>query len=195
MDVMLEESEMLLGPVETHPNALPSQRTAASEEAAPSDFPSTSPRHGSTGDTRTASSNLNRSASRRRAADPETIQKVEDVVHQIIRSLQQEKDTVYIALRTRKRPATSPSVNLSRSSAHTQYKLSFPGNTPDEAWRFSTPGLTETVCRRTSSMLTRSPAVVLRILELIHEALVSGVVVSKRCASDGATGWFQNLNF
>ncbi|KAL8920780.1 MAG: hypothetical protein Q9172_004351 [Xanthocarpia lactea] len=180
MEVELGESEMLLGPVETCPDAASPQIEAASKDVAPSDLSSTSPGHESAGSAPIESSNPSKYASRRRPADPETIRKVEEVVHQIVRSLQQEDNNLSIALRTRKRPGNSPPDSKSQLLGNGQYKLSFPGKTPEEAWRFSTAGLTETVCSRTSSMLTCSPAVILRILELIHEALVSNAVVSKR---------------
>ncbi|KAL9596495.1 MAG: hypothetical protein Q9219_005756 [cf. Caloplaca sp. 3 TL-2023] len=117
--------------------------------------------------------------SRRRTADPETTRRVEAIINRIICSLQQQQSSVSIALKTRK----SSDSSLSRSNKRplkSQYKLSFPGSTPQEAWRFSTAELTQAVCRRTSSMLTCSPAVVLRIMELIHEALVQNIVISKR---------------
>ena len=124
--------------------------------------------------------------SRRRTADPETIQKVEAIVDQIQHSLQRQDDSISIALRTRNRSKNPPSAQQPQSSSN-HYKLTFPGNTPKEAWRFSTAQLVETVCRRTSSMLTCSPAVVLRILDLIHDALVDNVVVSKRCGNERAS--------
>ncbi len=182
MEVGLDDTEMLLGPVETYPNALPAQETSTNVD--PRRLSSTSSGDGITNNTPIESNKPATPASRRRAADPEIIQKVEAVVQQIVRSLQQEEGKVWISLRSRKRPGTSPSAqSSSRSPAQDQYKLSFPGETPEEAWRFSTAGLVEAVCSRTSSMLTCSPAVVLRILELIHEALVNDAVVSKRWAN------------
>lgn len=101
-------------------------------------------------------------------------------VHEILKSLQRQDDNISIALRTKER-SEAPSPSRSRAlSPKPQYKVTFPGSSPQEAWRFSTAELVERVCRRTSSMLTCTPAVVLRILELIHEALVNHVVVSKR---------------
>ncbi|KAI4091532.1 MAG: hypothetical protein LQ339_008103 [Xanthoria mediterranea] len=159
MEVGREDSEMLLGPVETYPDALPAQETSTNEDVVPRRLSGTSSGGGITNNTPIESNNPATSASRRRAADPEIIQKVEAVVQQIVRSLQQEEGKVWISLRSRKRPGTSPSAQSSRSPAQDQYKLSFPGDTPEEAWRFT---------------------VVLRILELIHETLVNDAVVSKR---------------
>ena len=115
----------------------------------------------------------------RRQPDAEIIIKVENIVRQIFESLQRSEENIAILLK-RKPTATgrSSSVNMDRSSS--MHTVSFPGKTPREGWRFSTKELAKSVCRRTSSMLTRHPAVVLRILELIHEALVNNIVVSKR---------------
>ncbi|KAL8950224.1 MAG: hypothetical protein Q9222_003731 [Ikaeria aurantiellina] len=118
--------------------------------------------------------------SRRRVADPEVIRKVEELVDQIISSLHQHEGNISIALKTKKSSNVSPTSRSPVRSMNTQYKLSFPGNTPQEAWRFSRAELKEKVCSRTMSMLICSPAVVLRILELIHEALVNDIIVSKR---------------
>ncbi|KAL8871465.1 MAG: hypothetical protein Q9174_002708 [Haloplaca sp. 1 TL-2023] len=116
---------------------------------------------------------------RRRIADPEVIEKIETVVLNILQSLQRQDDEISITLKTRQQSQNQSSSQSSRFLRAT-YKLSYPGATPEEAWRFSRTELVEKVCQRTSSMLTCSPAVVHRILELIHEALIDNVVVSKR---------------
>ncbi|KAL8704331.1 MAG: hypothetical protein Q9201_002517 [Fulgogasparrea decipioides] len=123
-------------------------------------------------------------SSRRKVTDPEITRKVETVVGQIMQSLQSQEDSVSIVLRTKKHYNSAFQYHSPAPSASDGYKISYPGNTPQEAWRFSTAELAETVCRRTASMLTCSPAVVLRILELIHAALVDNVIVSKRQAND-----------
>ena len=54
---------------------------------------------------------------------------------------------------------------------------SFPGNSAQEAWRFSN------LCQQahfTHKMLIKIAAVILRLLGLIHEALVEDIVVTKR---------------
>lgn len=116
----------------------------------------------------------------RRASNSETIQKVEAVVERIMESLQNQDENISITLKTKRRSGTATSPSSQVQLSRTQYKLSFPGNTPQEAWRFSTAELAKTVRRRTAAMLTCHPAVVLRILELIHDALVNNIVVSKR---------------
>ncbi|KAL8840821.1 MAG: hypothetical protein Q9176_003668 [Flavoplaca citrina] len=180
MENELQDSEMPLGPCHIYSDALPSPKSPAEKGVAPPQFAITSPGDGTTNKTSVHSSKQSRPTSRRRAADPEIMKKVEDIVHQIVRSLENNDDKVSITLRCQKRPSLSPTARSSMSPARKQYTLSFPGETPEEAWRFSMAGLVETICSRTSSMLTCSPAVVLRILELIHEALVNDVVVSKR---------------
>lgn len=187
MDIVLEEPEMQVDALKTRPKSQISRIPAArkTNESVPASATSLSAI--ATSDPTTANCHPAEAPSRKRTADAETIQKVEAIVHQIIHSLQRQEDNVSIALKIRQSSDISSSRSNGRSS-NNHYKLSFPGNTPQEAWRFSTAELTETVCRRTSSMLTCSPAVVLRILELIHEALVENVVISKRCAVDERPG-------
>ncbi|KAL8956969.1 MAG: hypothetical protein Q9193_005643 [Seirophora villosa] len=116
---------------------------------------------------------------RRRTADPAIILQIETIVGQMFDSLQKQEDGISISLRTKKAPKPSSSQTSTRSSKD-YYKISFPGRSPQEATRFSRAALVEAVCNRTSSMLICSPAIVLRILELIHEALVADIVISKR---------------
>lgn len=116
---------------------------------------------------------------RRRAADPAIILQIETIVGQMFDSLQKQEDSISISLRTKRAPNPSSSQTSARSSKD-YYKISFPGRSPQEAKRFSRAALVEAVCNRTSSMLICSPAIVLRILELIHEALVADIVISKR---------------
>ncbi|KAL8716033.1 MAG: hypothetical protein Q9225_006282 [Loekoesia sp. 1 TL-2023] len=179
MDIVLEEPDTEANAIKARPQSRLPRPTAArrlngSVPAFPAPMPATTASYPTTADCDPSEAPL-----RRRTADPETMQKVEVIIGQIIHSLQQQNDSISIKLKTRASSETSPSCLPVRSS-NSHYKLSFPGNTPQDAWRFSTAELTETVCRRASSMLTCSPAVVLRILELIHEALVESVVISKR---------------
>ncbi|KAL8909026.1 MAG: hypothetical protein Q9207_000477 [Kuettlingeria erythrocarpa] len=124
-------------------------------------------------------SDVYRHVLRRRTPEPAVIHRVQTIVDQMISSLREQDDDISISLRTKRTSAGSSSRSASRSP-NDFYKISFPGNTPEEAWRFSTAALTARVCSRTSSMLTCSSAVVLRILELLHEALVTDMVISKR---------------
>ncbi|KAK0510386.1 hypothetical protein JMJ35_006818 [Cladonia borealis] len=96
-------------------------------------------------------------ASARRPAALEVIAKIEDIFENITNSLLRE-DELTIQLRCKK----SQSTTLDELEAELSWKLtyvSFPAKTAQEAWRFT---------------------VLLRILELIHEALYSNVVISKR---------------
>ncbi|KAL8932440.1 MAG: hypothetical protein Q9216_006835 [Gyalolechia sp. 2 TL-2023] len=178
MDIVPEEPETRADALKTRPkNGLSRLAARDPDESVPTSAAFVSAI--ATSDSTTAHYHPAEAPLRKRTADPETTRKVEAIILQIIQSLQRREDSVSIVFKTRQASETSPFRSNGRSS-NGHYKLSFPGNTPQEAWRFSTAGLTETVCRRTSSMLTCSPAVVLRILELIHEALVEDVVVSKR---------------
>lgn len=96
-------------------------------------------------------------ASARRPATLEVIAKIEDIFENITSSLLRE-DELTIPLRYKK----SQSAILDELKAELSSKLtnvSFPAKTAQEAWRFT---------------------VLLRILELIHEALCNNVVISKR---------------
>ncbi|KAL9018675.1 MAG: hypothetical protein Q9185_004046 [Variospora sp. 1 TL-2023] len=117
--------------------------------------------------------------SRPRTVDPAVILQIENIVGQIVDGLQKQEDGISISLRTKKLPKPSSTQTVGRSSKD-YYRISFPGRSSQEARRFSRAAFTEAVCHRTSSMLICSPAIVLRILELIHEALVADVVISKR---------------
>ncbi|KAI4139445.1 MAG: hypothetical protein LQ341_004218, partial [Variospora aurantia] len=96
--------------------------------------------------------------SRPRTVDPAVILQIEHVVGQIVDGLQKQEDGISISLRTKKVPKPSSTQTVGRSSKD-YYKISFPGRSSQEARRFT---------------------IVLRILELIHEALVAGMVISKR---------------
>ncbi|KAL8690480.1 MAG: hypothetical protein Q9224_004398 [Gallowayella concinna] len=152
MDIKLEESEMPLDSVETSSDVLVSQLSsqsssqaeAASEILESSGVSRTSSpdriSHGTVGRNNHPSEPPTTS---RRTADPETIRKVKNVVHQILHSLQQQDESIPITLKTRKRPGTSLSTHSNSPSTDAQYKLFFPGNTPKKAWRFSMADLAE----------------------------------------------------
>ncbi|KAM3417319.1 hypothetical protein BST61_g5571 [Cercospora zeina] len=88
------------------------------------------------------------------------IDKIEAVFEEIADAMLHDKLEMGITLRTR--PRTSLTANSQTGSSERgapTRRLCFPGKTADEAWRFS---------------------MVLRILELMHEALRNDVVISKR---------------
>lgn len=182
MDLTLEDSEMQEPEIKPPKNRR-HRRRLVREQAESVDVSQASNQTTSIRETVRLNSYSSDCSPRRRMADPSTIGKVESIVSQINQSLLDQDDCISIPLRMKRR-ANIASPQPSARSLNENYQLSFPGNTPEEAWRFSTAALTEVVCRRTSSMLTCSPAVVLRILELIHEALVANLIISKRCAQD-----------
>ncbi|KAL8993495.1 MAG: hypothetical protein Q9169_006301 [Polycauliona sp. 2 TL-2023] len=180
MEDRTRNSEIVPCPSQAYSDIRIPPETAVGESVMPLESSSSLSGHDNTVHDPLESNEPSTTPSRRRKPDPEAIHKIEKIVQQIVRSLQREDAKISITLRSPKRPGTSSlSVKSSKTKAH-EYKVSFPGETPEGAWRFSTPGLVEAVCSRTASMLTCSPAVVLRILELVHEALVNDVVVSKR---------------
>lgn len=180
MDTVSEKSSVQSNSGEIDAKSSPTQNGASSVRERPmNDFNSSLEGPGASRSTANGSY-LSGPSPRRRVADPGTIQKVEAIVEKVLRSLQGQDESISIALKTKRRSGTASSLPSQAPSSRNQYQLSFPGNTPQEAWRFSTAGLARTVCRRTAAMLTYHPAVVLRILELVHEALLNNVVVSKR---------------
>ncbi|KAL8983514.1 MAG: hypothetical protein Q9177_004957, partial [Variospora cf. flavescens] len=136
--------------------------------------------------------------SRPRTVDPAVILQIEHVVGQIVDGLQKQEDGISISLRTKKVPKPSSTQTVGRSSKD-YYKISFPGRSSQEARRFSRTAFTEAVCHRTSSMLICSPAIVLRILELIHEALVADSLKLYKNRHDekhwGDDGRYRNIYY
>ena len=55
----------------------------------------------------------------------------------------------------------------------------FPGKTPEEAWRFGAQSL-QIILSRSEIVAENYAAVLVRILGLIHEALASNVITTKR---------------
>ncbi|KAL9612689.1 MAG: hypothetical protein Q9167_002725 [Letrouitia subvulpina] len=116
------------------------------------------------------------------ATDPTVLSKIENLVQNILNDLELNKLELCIPLGVKKRASQSGfAIQTENSTPASLSNVSFPGDSPHEAWRFSTAYIVEKIIQRTASMLIRSPAVVLRILELIHEALTAQVVISKRC--------------
>ncbi len=98
---------------------------------------------------------------------------VEQVFESIVANLLQEQP-ISISLKYKQKPqhplnSTKPAFNIQSHS--------FPGNSPREAWRFSQYISTKI---KLPSTEYRQTAVLFRILGLIHEALISGNIVSKR---------------
>ncbi|KAL8636718.1 MAG: hypothetical protein Q9228_005920 [Teloschistes exilis] len=178
MDTVPEDSIVQANSVELDASSLATQSSASNAPKGPSKVSRASIERPAA--IRSTTQDDHPSSPTRRVSDSETIQKVEAVVDKIMESLQNQNESISITLKSKGRSGTATSPSSQVQPSRTQYKLSFPGNTPQEAWRFSTAELAKTVRRRTAAMLTCHPAVVLRILELIHEALFNNVVVSKR---------------
>ena len=122
------------------------------------------------------------------SANAEIIAKIEAVFENIVDSLSNEENPcvpskdIFIPLRYKK-CATSNGDTPSNSNidpADHFTNVSFPARgRPKEAWRFSTTHLRGFGFDGTDA----SPAVLLRILDLMHEALSDNVIISKRCPS------------
>ncbi|KAI4142482.1 MAG: hypothetical protein L6R39_004917 [Caloplaca ligustica] len=157
MDLTLEDSEMQEPEIKPPKNRR-HRRRLVREQAESVDVSQASNQTTSIRETVRLNSYSSDCSPRRRMADPSTIGKVESIVSQINQSLLDQDDCISIPLRMKRR-ANIASPQPSARSLNENYQLSFPGNTPEEAWRFT---------------------VVLRILELIHEALVANLIISKR---------------
>ena len=127
-------------------------------------------------------------ASSHPSANAEAIAKIEAVFENIADSLSNEENPcvpskdIFIPLRYKKH-ATSDGDTPSLSNADFAgdfRTVSFPARgRPKEAWRFSTTHLRGLGI----NVADASPAVLIRILDLMHEALCDNVIISKRCAS------------
>ena len=121
-------------------------------------------------------------------ANADIIAKIEAVFENIVDSLSNEENPcvpskdIFIPLRYKER-ATSNGDAPSHSNAEPadDFRIvSFPARGQlKEAWRFSTTHLRGFGFNGADA----SPAVLIRILDLIHEALCDNVIISKRCAS------------
>lgn len=111
----------------------------------------------------------------------DVISKIEDILQHMVDCIIDEKKELVLYLRSRKSPGnevpdvTSGAIKCSTTmKAHT---IRFPGKTAQEAWKFSM-----SKCESAYSAESCTAAF-LRILELCHEALVTGVVITKRFLS------------
>lgn len=115
------------------------------------------------------------------SANAEVIAKIEAVFEDIVDSLSSEENPrvpskdIFIPLRNNDTPSHS-----NAEPADDFRFVSFPARgRPREAWRFSTTRLRGFGFNGADA----SPAVLIRILDLIHEALCDNVIISKRFAS------------
>ena len=138
-------------------------------------------------------------ASSDRPESAEVISKIEAVFENIADSLLNERNPdvpvndIFVQLR-HKNYTTSisdPPTLIDAEPEDNLTNICFPARgRPREAWRFSrllTNG-------QVMIVLIANLAVLIRILDLIHEALCDNVIVSKRCDSDslGAPIWFKH---
>lgn len=106
--------------------------------------------------------------------------RVEKLFESQLNSLLANDNYLSITLRSRIQENQKPpsSHNTELISTVESRTFHFPGKSEQEAWRFS-----QLIVRRfLPSISTNLPlAVVLRILELIHEALINKIILTKRC--------------
>ena len=108
-----------------------------------------------------------------RSGDPLVIAAIEKMIERVVEGLKAEED-LCIGLKIKRPPAAPAEAGGSYSIAHNKLKLL--GRNEQEAWRFSKDLSDCELFNPLKGVL----AVVLRILDLIHEALIGNVVVSKR---------------
>ena len=124
-----------------------------------------------------------------RPQSAEVISKIEAVFENIANSLLDEENPyvpvndIFVQLRHKKyaTPVGNPPTLIDAEPEDTSTNVCFPARgRPRESWRFSrllTNG-------QVIIVLIASLAVLIRILDLIHEALCDNVIVSKRCDTD-----------
>lgn len=138
------------------------------------------------------------------SANAEVIAKIEAVFENITDSLLKEQNPyvplndIFVPLRNKRHTAPNADTSslLDVEPSDDFINVSFPARgRPKEAWRFSTIH----PVHHFAMVLIASPAVLVRILDLVHEALCDNVIVSKRCVSitilkpqSGST-WDQDL--
>ena len=108
-----------------------------------------------------------------RRGDPLVIAAIEKMIERVVEGLLAKEDPC-IELKTKRPPAAPAEAGGSYEIAHNKLKLL--GRNDQEAWRFSKDSSN---CELFNP-LKGGLAVVLRILDLIHKALIRNVVVSKR---------------
>lgn len=121
-----------------------------------------------------------------RPANAKVIAKIEAIFENIADSLLKEENPyvplhdIFIPLRYKKHiPSDGNTASLFDTEPSNDFtNVSFPARgRPKEAWRFSTT----LHLRQVTMALIATLAVLIRILDLMHEALCDNVIVSKRC--------------
>ena len=103
------------------------------------------------------------------------IAKIERVFEVMADAMLNDKPELCITLKVRNSKAKDQQTS-SEGDGRTK-RICFPGKTADEAWRF---GKSMFMCHGKFETDNDLAAVVIRILELMHEALRNDVVMSKR---------------
>lgn len=102
------------------------------------------------------------------------VSKVEDIFENIANAVLLQNSDVVIRLKSR-RNSTRQGSGTIVGHPKDEIEVRFPSRSPQEAWKFS-----KTLQPVFLTSIYRDIAVLLRILELSHEALVTGVIVTKR---------------
>ena len=110
----------------------------------------------------------------RRLGDAGVLSKIEDIFASFANGL--EKDKGYLSISVKSRNSTRISLSGETSAAHELRRVSFPGTSAKEAWRFS--GISSPI---SLPFANSDPAVLVRLLGLMHEALVKNIITTKRC--------------
>ena len=101
------------------------------------------------------------------------ISKIEDIFHSIADGILHQKQELVIHMRSRQK-AGNQNIATQNGSVKRLYNVRFPSKSPQEAWKFGEHIPTP------PRILLIDVAVLLRILELSHEALATGIVATKR---------------
>ena len=106
------------------------------------------------------------------------ISKIEDIFTTIVKDAFQGGRDVQVPFMSRASKLGKASQESQETGQNTILpgKISFPGSTPQEAWRF---GMVS--CLSMSITSDWHVAVTVCLLSLVHEALVNDVVLTKRC--------------
>jgi hypothetical protein len=114
------------------------------------------------------------------AAGTSVLARIENIFEAMADVLLNERGHLSVELVTRprvNRQRIDP-VDLASTPSNPVQRLCFPGKSEREAWRFGEHDLP--ACKAEDSPTDLQTAVVIRILELVHEALLNDVVLSKR---------------
>lgn len=114
-----------------------------------------------------------------RPGNPDVICKIEAVFESLATDL--EDGTKSLSISLKERPGLRSTMGSAVISAGSRSRrISFPGRTVEEGWRFGMSGVHLKKRSHPLDMLTRYLAVLIRILGLVHEALVNNVITTKR---------------